>query len=144
MTNRLLRSSLITAVITLMAGGAAAASAAVDYGSPVSIGFGAHPVLRPTLHLTVGSQDSGTKRFNAKGAFTIGKHTVAHLAPFHGTATTSDTSLTVNVSTLQRHLIRAAARRYHTKRVSLTITTTVDLPGAPSDRSSAFLAIPSN
>jgi hypothetical protein len=144
MSSRLLRSSLITAIIALMAGGAAAASATVDYGSPVSIGFGAHPVLRPALRLTVGSQDSGTKRFSAKGAFTIGKHTVAHLAFFHGTATTSDRSITVKVSRLQRHLIRVAARRYHTNRVSLTITTTVNLPGAPSDRSSAFLAIPSN
>ena len=118
MTNRLLRPSLIAAILTLMAGGVATANAAVDYGSPVSIGFGAHPGLRPAIHLTVGSQDSGTKRFSAKGTFTIGKHTVAHLASFHGTATTSDTSITVRVSTLERHMIRAAARRYHTKRVS--------------------------
>jgi hypothetical protein len=124
MTNRLLRTSLTTAIITLVAG-VAAASAAIDYGSPVSIGFGAHPVLRPALHLAVGSQDSGTKRFSAHGTFTIGKHTVAHLASFHGTATTSNTSITVKVSTLERHMIRAAARHYHAKRVSLTITTTV-------------------
>jgi hypothetical protein len=143
MTNRLPRSSLIAAIMTLMAAGVATASAAVDYGSPVSIGFGAHPVLRPAIHLTVGSQDSATRRFSANGTFTIGKHTVAHLASFHGTATTNDTTITVKVSTLERHMIRAAARRYHTKRVSLTITATVDLPGAPSDRSSAFLAIPS-
>jgi hypothetical protein len=68
----------------------------------------------------------GTRlHFTTTGSFTIGTHFVVGIQSFSGTATIGGKAVIVRISTAERHLIRAAARRYGSTHVDLTTSTSV-------------------
>jgi hypothetical protein len=142
-------------VVLLLAAGAlsvglapAGARADAGIGPPVSVGW-SPAILSPVLHGYVAADVGGPYPYTAKGYFKIGTKTVARLHSFSGTAQTGQTlPISVDVTAFERREIRAAARRYHHKRTTLTIVWTLNpLPTPPPPSSlrygtDTFLTIP--
>lgn len=97
------------------------AAADVGMGNRIGIDFGPAPVLARTLHGRV-SSESGTVAYTATGTFKIGRVPIARLAAFSGTATTTPTAFSVHVSAATIRRLRAAGRRHHAMRTTLTLT----------------------
>jgi hypothetical protein len=134
--------SALAATALAAAGFGGVAGADVGTSNPVGFGFGPHPTLLPTLHITVGT-DTGPFTYTAKGYFKVGNKTVARLHSFSGTATTTITKRALHVTTWERHVIRAAARRHHARKTTLTIVTRVSGSGPTETyHSDAYLTIP--
>jgi hypothetical protein len=102
----------------------------------VSVDFGLHPMLDPVLRGKAYAVPgplaklpfTSTLRFTTTGSFTIGTHFVSRIK-FSGTATSAGRAVNVRLSTAERHVIRAAARRYGATRVELsTVTSTAGSP----------------
>jgi hypothetical protein len=124
---------ILAAALLVAGGGAAVSSAASNPEYSAGISFGTHPAVTPIVHATAVASPGPTSRlpfvstlhFTTTGSFTIGTHFVVRIKPFSGTATTSGRSVTVKLSTAERHLIRVAARRYGATHVELTTSTSV-------------------
>jgi hypothetical protein len=130
--SRLLSPSLIVGAV-LAANVTVAAGAAPHTQYSADIGVALHAVLGPAYHTTAIAEPgstvplpAGTRLdFTTTGSFTIGKHFVLRIKPFSGIATPSGRKITVRFSKAERHLIRAAARRYNSTHADLTTSTTV-------------------
>jgi hypothetical protein len=129
---RILGSVLVVgAVVAASLATAGAGVPSTQYSAEVN--FAAHPALGPVLHATAVALPGSTVplapgtrlHFTTTGSLTIGTHLVARIKPFRGTATIGGKTVIVKISTAERHLIRAAARRYCSTHVDLTTSTSV-------------------
>jgi hypothetical protein len=114
------RSTAILVSVAALAGpGAAPAGAGAE--QPFRFGFGRSPVLKATLHPTLVSKEHEYD-FDAKVSLRVAGKTVARLAPFSDRATTTPRHLAIKVPYAARQKVASAARKRHTRRVTLAIS----------------------